>query len=85
MQLPSWSAMTPRARIGRRFLLVRVLHRVRTVDDGVLEDPERDAETLEQAGELGLVGHQNATFRIAVTAVFTRASGMSTFQAKVCS
>src|SRR6056297_3471932 len=39
------------------FLLVRVLHRVGTVDDGVLEDPERDAETLEEAGDLGLVRH----------------------------
>src|SRR6056297_2848158 len=42
----------------RRFLLVRVLHGVGTVDDGVFQDAQRDAEPLEQSGNHGLVRHE---------------------------
>src|SRR5207302_10730755 len=48
----------------RRLLLVWVLH-----GDGRLEHrAERDAQALEQAGELG---HQNATFSTPVARMFT--------------
>ncbi len=68
----------------RGFLLVRVLHGVRAVLDGAAERAGRDAEAFDQAGNLGL-GHQIATFRIAVTAMLASEMGMRNFQAKVCS
>ena len=69
----------------RRFLLVRVLDRVRAVLDRRDHRAERDTESLEQAGNLWLLGHQKATFRIAVMAVLSNATGMRNFQAKVWS
>src|SRR4029079_13538139 len=66
----------------RRFLLVRGLHGGRTVGDGLAERLQGDAETLDQSRGLG---HQNATFRIAVSMMLARASGTRPFQANRCS
>ena len=44
---------------------------------------ERDAEALDQAGDLRVDGHQNTTFRTPVARMLTSESGMRNFQAKL--
>ena len=68
----------------RGLLLVRVLHGVGALGDGAHHRAERDAETLDQAGNLG-VGIRTPPSRSAVRAMLIRAMGISTFQAKRCS
>ena len=82
VQLSSCSAITPRAATGGRFLLVRVLHGVRAVLDGAAERAGRDAEAFDRGQEPWALGHQIATFKMAVTAMLASAMGMRNFQAK---
>ena len=62
----------------RCFLFVRILDRVRALGQGAHHRVERDAESLYQSWNLR---HQNTTFKIAVTMMFTSDTGIRTFHA----
>src|SRR4051794_104839 len=67
---------------GRRFLLVRVLHRHRLLEHGA----ERHAQALGEPGRHPIRSrHQNTTFRIPVSRMLASDTGTRNFQQKLCS